>query len=67
MENQNAPHVGMVVSGRNRVIMDDGRTFDLQAGDLFDIGPGHDSIVLGEEPYVSLHFVGTEQYAKHGE
>jgi len=57
----------MVVSGRNRVIMDDGRIFDLQAGDLFDIGPGHDSIVLGEEPYVSLHFVGTEQYAKHGE
>ena len=32
-------------------------------GDLFAIGPGHDSWVVGDEPYVSLHIMGTETYA----
>ena len=59
-------HVGLVVSGRARVVMDDGREVDLRAGDLFSIGPGHDSWVLGEEPYVSLHFLGAEAYARQG-
>ncbi len=44
--------------------MDDGRELDLTAGDLFAIGPGHDSWVVGDEPYVSLHFLGAEDYAK---
>ena len=33
-------------------------------GDLFYIGPGHDSWVVGNEPYVSLHFLGAERYAQ---
>jgi quercetin dioxygenase-like cupin family protein len=57
-------HVGLVVSGRNRVIMDDGREFELGPGDLFSIGPGHDSLVLGDELYVSLHFLGADEYAR---
>ena len=32
-------------------------------GDLFAIPPGHDSWVVGDEPYVSLHFLGAEEYA----
>jgi hypothetical protein len=57
-------HLGLVLSGRNRVEMSDGRIVDLGPGDLFEIGPGHDSWVLGDEPYVSVHFVGADQYAK---
>ena len=57
-------HVGMVVSGRATAAMDDGRIIEMKAGDLFFIAPGHDSWVVGEEPYVSLHFMGAEQYAK---
>lgn len=57
-------HVGLVVSGHVKVRMDDGRDIDLSAGDLFSIGPGHDSWVVGKEPYVSLHFLGAEEYAK---
>jgi quercetin dioxygenase-like cupin family protein len=57
-------HIGYVVSGHNRVVMDDGRVLDLGPGDVFDIGPGHDSWVVGEERYVSIHFVGTEHYAR---
>jgi quercetin dioxygenase-like cupin family protein len=56
------PHLGMVLSGRNRVEMADGTFVDLRPGDIFAIDPGHDSWVLGDETYVSLHFLGTEAY-----
>jgi quercetin dioxygenase-like cupin family protein len=56
-------HVGMVVSGRATAAMDDGRVIEMRAGDLFYIGPGHDSWVVGDEPYVSFHFLGAEKYA----
>jgi len=56
-------HVGLVVSGRVGVRMDDGREIELEAGDLYAIGPGHDSWVVGDEPYVSLHFMGADEYA----
>ena len=56
-------HVGLVVSGRAAVRMDDGREYILQPGDVFHIPPGHDSWVVGDELYVSLHFLGAEKYA----
>jgi hypothetical protein len=58
-------HVGLVVSGRATAAMDDGRIIEMKAGDLFYIAPGHDSWVVGDEPYVSLHFLGAGDYAKH--
>ncbi|HEX7793529.1 MAG TPA: cupin domain-containing protein [Vicinamibacterales bacterium] len=58
-------HVGLVVSGTATAAFDDGRVFELRAGELFYIPPvPHDSWVIGNEPYVSLHFVGAEKYAK---
>ena len=57
-------HVGMVVSGRSVAAMDDGRLIEMNPGDLFYIPPGHDSWVLGDEPYVSLHFMGADAYAQ---
>jgi quercetin dioxygenase-like cupin family protein len=56
-------HVGMVVSGRATAAMRDGRVIEMCAGDIFYIPPGHDSWVVGDEPYVSLHFLGADQYA----
>ena len=41
--------------------MDDGRVIEMRAGDVFYIGPGHDCWALGDEPYVSLHFLGAEE------
>jgi quercetin dioxygenase-like cupin family protein len=57
-------HVGMVVSGCATAAMDDGRVIEMKAGDIFYIAPGHDSWVVGDEPYVSLHFLGADQYAQ---
>ncbi len=56
-------HVGMVLSGRAVAAMADGSVIDLTPGTVFYIPPGHDSWVVGDEPYVSLHFLGAEDYA----
>jgi quercetin dioxygenase-like cupin family protein len=45
--------------------MKDGRYYEMHPGDLFYIGPGHDSWVVGDEPYLSLHFLGGEHYVRH--
>ena len=58
-------HVGLVLSGTATAAFDDGRVVVLRAGELFYIPPvPHDSWVVGDEPYVSLHFLGAGQYAK---
>jgi quercetin dioxygenase-like cupin family protein len=56
-------HVGLVVSGRAAVRMDDGTELIMEPGDFFYVPPGHDSWVVGDEPYVSLHVMGSEDYA----
>lgn len=56
-------HVGIVISGRAVAAMDDGDVRELRPGDVFYIAPGHDSWVLGDEPYVSLHVLGASDYA----
>jgi hypothetical protein len=56
-------HIGMVISGKATAAMEDGRVIEMRAGDVFYIAPGHDSWVVGDEPYVSLHFLGAEKYA----
>ncbi len=56
-------HVGMVLSGRAVAAMNDRRVVEMKAGDVFYIGPGHDSWVVGDEPYVSIHLMGAGDYA----
>jgi len=58
-------HVGLVVSGRATAAMDDGRVIEMKPGDLSYIAPGHDSWAVGDEPYVSPHFLGAGDYARH--
>jgi hypothetical protein len=58
-------HVGLVVSGTATAAFDDGTVIELRPGALFHIpARPHDSWVVGDEPYVSLHFLGAEHYAK---
>jgi quercetin dioxygenase-like cupin family protein len=56
-------HVGGVLSGQAVVRMDDGTERVLKANDFFYVPPGHDSWVVGDDPYVSLHILGSEGYA----
>ena len=58
-------HVGLVIAGAATAAFADGRVIEMRAGDLFYIPPEpHDSWVIGDVPYVSLHFMGTDHYAK---
>jgi hypothetical protein len=59
-------HVGLVLSGCATAAMEDGTIYELRDGDSFYIPPGppgHDSWVVGDGPYVSLHFLGADHYA----
>jgi hypothetical protein len=47
-------HVGFCMAGRLEGKLDDGTKWELAAGDVFDIPPGHDGWVVGSEPVVLL-------------
>jgi quercetin dioxygenase-like cupin family protein len=53
----------MVVSGCATAAMSNGEVIEMRAGQVFYVPPGHDSWVVGDEPYVSLHFLGAAEYA----
>ena len=57
-------HVGFVIGGSAGVRMADGTELVLKAGDFFAVPPGHDSWVIGDEEYVSLHLLGADAYAR---
>jgi quercetin dioxygenase-like cupin family protein len=60
-------HVGLVLSGTATAAFDDGTVIELRGGQVFHIpAVPHDSWVIGDEPYVSLHFLGAEGYATKG-
>ena len=56
-------HVGLVLAGAAAVKMDDGTEKVMREGEFFYVPPGHDSWVVGDDPYVSLHIMGGEDYA----
>jgi class 3 adenylate cyclase len=49
-------HLGYSVSGATRVVMDDGEILDIGPGMVFDVPPGHDQWVLGDEPWVAIEW-----------
>lgn len=58
-------HIGMVVSGVATAAFADGRVTKLKPGDFFYVpAEPHDSWVVGDEAYVSLHFLGATKYAQ---
>lgn len=58
-------HLGLVLTGRAAVSYEDGTVHELGPGTIFHIpAVPHDSWVIGDEPYVSLHFLGADSYAR---
>jgi len=58
-------HVGLVLSGLFSFLVAAGTERVMRKGEFFYVPPGHDSWVVGDEPYVSLHIMGSETYASH--
>lgn len=54
-------HVGVVVQGRMTVETDSG-SMDLIAGDAYEIPPGHDAWIVGDETFVGLEFKSAADY-----
>jgi hypothetical protein len=52
-----------VLSGRNRVRMDDGTELEFGPGEFVTIPPGHDGWVVGNEPFEAIDVTGMENYA----
>lgn len=59
-----APHFQYVVSGTLRILMKDGRQFDLGPGSVSHLPAGHDGWVLGSEPVVAVDWFGATDYGK---
>ncbi len=59
-----APHLGYYVSGRMRVVMDDGQEEEFGPGDFAVIPPGHDAWIVGDEACVVIDWQGFADYAK---
>jgi class 3 adenylate cyclase len=51
-------HVGVVVSGRLGCLLQDGTELEFAPNEVFDIPPGHDGYVVGEEPAVTIEWSG---------
>ena len=59
-----AAHTCYFVSGRMRVVMDDGEALDYGPGDFAIMPPGHDAWIVGDEPCVVIDWQGFADYAK---
>lgn len=57
-------HLGVTLAGRLRAQMVDGTELEVGPGDVFEIPPGHDAWVVGDEPWVSIDFEAMRTYAK---
>ena len=53
-----------IISGRIKVVMDDGEEEEFGPGDAAVIPPGHNAWVVGNEPVVGIDFTGLKEYAK---
>ncbi len=52
-------HQGYSVSGTLRVITQDGQSIDIPPDSVYEIPPGHDALVVGEEPWVTVEWAST--------
>jgi hypothetical protein len=61
-----AHHVGFIQSGTLHVIHEDGTELELGPGSTYEILPGHDAWVVGDETCLAFEFEprAAEEYAR---
>ena len=55
-------HTGYVTVGSLQVTMDDGTEIVIGAGDGYEIPPGHDVLVIGDEPFEAIEFTSADTF-----
>jgi hypothetical protein len=56
-------HQGVVLRGRLRVEPDAGEAYEVGVDDVYDILPGHDGLVVGDEPFEAIEFASARLFA----
>ena len=57
-------HLGYCVSGRLHIELEDGTEGEISAEEMFELPPGHDAWVIGDEPWIAIDFRGARSYAR---
>lgn len=57
-------HVGVALEGTMRVRIDDGTLMDILPRDAYEIPPGHDAWVLGDEAFVTYEWTSSRVFAR---
>ncbi len=55
-------HIGYVLAGRLHIDMTDGTSLEIGPGDVYEIAPGHDAWVVGDETYHGVEFTGARTF-----
>ena len=55
-------HLGYSVSGVMHVIMEDGQAIDIPPASVYEIPPGHDAWVVGDEPWVTVEWTSARTF-----
>jgi class 3 adenylate cyclase len=58
-----ARHLGMILSGRIGIELQDGTRFEMGPNDVFDIPPGHNGWTIGDEPCIQVEWAGIRAFA----
>ena len=56
-------HQGVVLKGRLRIETDAGEVYEVGVDDVYDILPGHDGLVVGDEPFEAIEFASARLFA----
>ena len=57
-------HKGYCLSGRMKIVMDDGEEAEFGEGDVMIAAPGHDAWTVGDVACVMIDWQGMDDYAK---
>jgi quercetin dioxygenase-like cupin family protein len=59
-----APHMGYFISGRMKVVMDNGEQAEFGPGDFMICPPGHDAWTVGDETCIVIDWQGVADHPK---
>jgi len=57
-------HLGYCLTGILHVVLEDGTSLEIGPEEAFEIPPGHDGWVVGDEPWITVDFAGMRSFAR---
>jgi hypothetical protein len=55
-------HLGYSISGLMHVVTDDGQAMDIAPDSVYEIPPGHDAWVIGDEPWTTIEWTSARTF-----